>query len=109
MLNGQLAPNSERSYDLSCAEYGRVQVKSRIVRGSGSTALSPFRSFDFDRALILIFERDYTVKTATILDAATIEKAARMSHHVAGSIITVTQQLLALGVSIADRFVGVAA
>ena len=69
-LDGKRAANAEKSYDLTCPDFGKVQVEARIARGHskrGEKQLSPFRSFDFCHALVLIFESDYTVQSATIL------------------------------------------
>lgn len=106
-LGGELAANSVKSYDLTCDEFGKVQVKARLVR-DGSTAgqlqLSPFRSFDFDHALIMIFDPLYRVTSATILPVKVVMAAGRESIHVRARVVTATKALLARGVDITERF-----
>ena len=53
-----LAPNSEKSYDLTTPDGRRVQVKGRLFNpaDSRSQTFSAFRSFDFDEALFRLFE-----------------------------------------------------
>lgn len=55
---GQLAKNSEKSYDLTAADGRRIQVKARSVDRNASRSLpfSPFRTFDFDVAVFIIIE-----------------------------------------------------
>lgn len=106
-LNGTRATLSEKSYDLSCEEFGKVQVKARIARGHGKrgeTQLSAFRSFDFCHGLVLIFEPNYTVRSATILRAADLKAAGRQGTHVNATIIHATPELLKLGTDITSRF-----
>jgi hypothetical protein len=107
VLGGELAANSVKSYDMVCDEFGRVQIKARIVRGRskrGETQLSPFRSFDFDHALILMFDQTYQVTTATIIAAATVRAAGRRSGHVNASVVMATPALLASGTDVTERF-----
>jgi hypothetical protein len=59
-LAGSLAANSEKSYDV-VAEGRRLQVKCRVVTDHGRVGqlqLSPFRSFDFDDAVIVVLSDD---------------------------------------------------
>ncbi|WP_252974240.1 hypothetical protein [Janibacter melonis] len=71
-----LEPNSAKSYDLETEEYGRVQVKARLVSSPvrrGQLQCSPFRSTGFDfAALVLLSDIDYSVVSAVLLplDAA---------------------------------------
>lgn len=107
VLGGELAANGVKSYDMVCEEFGRVQIKARIVRGRsnrGETQLSAFRSFDFDHALVLMFDQTYTVTTATIIPAETIRAAGRRSGHVNASVVMASPALLASGTDITERF-----
>ena len=107
VLDGTLEANSVKSHDLVCDEFGRVQVKSRVVRGNSKraeTQLSPFRSFEFDHALILLFDARYAVASATIMAADLIRLAGRQSSHVNGSIVRATPALLLSGVDVTARF-----
>lgn len=53
---GELAPNSEKSYDLLAADGRRVQVKVRNVRNdtSASATFSSIRSTDFDVCVFIL-------------------------------------------------------
>src|SRR5437773_1504497 len=51
--DGDLAPNSQRSWDVETPQGERLQVKARVVtnpRITGERQLSVFRSWDFDAA-----------------------------------------------------------
>ena len=107
VLDGVLEANSAKSHDLVCEEFGRVQVKSRVIRGNakrGEVQLSPFRSFEFENALILLFDIRYFVKSATILKADQVRANAQPNSHVNGSIVHATPMLLATGADITGRF-----
>ncbi len=107
VLDGVLEANSVKSHDLICDEFGRVQVKSRVVRGNAKraeTQLSPFRSFEFDNALILLFDVSYAVVSATIVAADLIRSAGRQSSHVNGLIVRATSSLLSSGLDVSARF-----
>lgn len=88
-LGGTLAPNSEKSYDVIAAGV-RVQVKSRVVSDppkSGQLQLSPFRSFDFDEAVIVLFDdRDYGVRHAVRVPVEAVRSVAVHNQHVNGQI-----------------------
>ena len=70
--------NSTASYDLASDEFGKVQVKSRIVAtpaAKGQFQTSPFRSDKFDHAaLVLINAADYTVQRAVMLPVAVVQE-----------------------------------
>ena len=107
VLGGVLEANSVKSHDLLCEQFGRVQVKSRVIRGNSKraeTQLSPFRSFEFDHALILLFDGGYAVASATILAADRVRAAGRQSNHVNGSIVRATPALLNSGQDITAWF-----
>ena len=105
ILGGTLEANSVKSYDLQCPEFGKVQVKSRIARsGKGRMQLSAFRSFDFDYALVIIFDSDYRVMSANMIPVSAISTAGTNSPHVNGRIVSPTPALLAQGIDISDRF-----
>lgn len=52
---GRLEPNSTKSHDVTTPDERRIQVKARIMSGSGGK-FSQFRSFDFDTAIFLTFD-----------------------------------------------------
>ncbi len=68
-LGGQLAPNSEKSWDVLGSDGEKLQVKARVVSdpaGPGQLQLSPFRSFGFDSAVIVLLSAtDYAVSRAS--------------------------------------------
>lgn len=97
-LGGELAPNSERSWDVKITTGERLQVKSRVVSSpprSSQLQLSPFRSFDFDEAVVVLFsDADYTVVAAVRLPRHVVEEAGRFSAHVNGHIVHARPSLL---------------
>ena len=105
-LGGVLAPNSVKSYDLTTDDGRRVQVKARVIRDPsnkrGERQLSPFRSFDFDDALIILFDTNYDVSRAAMLDAGTVLDHCRESRHVNGQVLIARDSLLDLGADATD-------
>ncbi len=87
---GELAPNSEKSWDVQTRAGTRLQVKSRVVSDpprSGQLQLSPFRSFDFDEAVVVLFsDQNYSVAKAVQLPVHLVEAAAAYNEHVNGHI-----------------------
>lgn len=108
VLNANLAANAMKSYDLDSPEYGRVQVKARLKRTTATKSqlqLSPFRSFDFDHALVIVFDDTIGVTSATVLPVAVIEANGVHRAHVNGLVLSATPKLLAQGIDITRRFV----
>lgn len=105
-FGGVLAPNSVKSYDLITTAGQRLQVKARVVRDpskkSRERQLSPFRSFDFDEALIILFDVTYRVTRATILDARVVLDHSRESRHVNGHVLIARDSVLDLGIDMTD-------
>ena len=102
-FGGDLAPNSVKSYDLITPTGLRLQVKARVVRDpskkSGERQLSPFRSFDFDQALIILFDTSYQVRRAATLDASVVVlEQSTESSHVNGRVLIARDSVLDLGV-----------
>src|SRR5215471_1772601 len=68
-LGGELAPNSEKSWDVLGNDGEKLQVKARVVSDPAEPdqlQLSPFRSFSFDSAVIVLLSAtDYTVSQAS--------------------------------------------
>lgn len=95
---GVLAPNSEKSFDLVDAKNRRIQVKARTLLSPyhGAVEFSPFRSFDFDVSVLVLFDRDSMDVLSALeadADAETIEEAARFSRHVNGHVLTSSRLL----------------
>jgi hypothetical protein len=96
-LGGTLAPNSERSFDVTAPTWGRIQVKCRVTDGSGAnprSQLSPFRSFAFDFAAIVLLNPDYSVRRAVLAPTATIVANASHREHVNGHVVYARPSLL---------------
>lgn len=92
-----------KSYDLITTDGQRIQVKARILRNPtkvGERQLSPFRSFEFDHALVVLFDREYQVIRATLLPASVILEHSRESKHVNGRICIARDTLLDLGADV---------
>jgi hypothetical protein len=101
---GQLAKNSEKSYDLTTADGRRIQVKVRSVKekGRGSRAFSPIRTFDFDATVFIIVDADTrTVKSAFEWTAEDVRTLGRRSDHTNGHIVR-GRQLQVAGTDVTD-------
>lgn len=56
---GSLEPNSTKSHDVTDRDGHKIQVKARSIRpGRKIGRFSPFRSFNFDSAVFLIFDAE---------------------------------------------------
>jgi hypothetical protein len=80
---GTLAPPSEKSWDVEVPDGRRLQVKCRLVGPAarrGQRGLSPFRSFEFDAAVIVLLdELTFDVERAVEVPVSVIQDAG---HHV---------------------------
>jgi hypothetical protein len=89
-LGGVLAPNSEKRWDVLLQNGERIQVKSRVVADpprAGQRQLSPFRSFEFDVAVIVLLrDDDFDVWRAVMVPAAIIESHSTHRSHVNGHV-----------------------
>src|SRR6478609_4486633 len=69
-LDAELAPNAEKSWDCrGRADNRKVQVKARVLARDKPQALrhrqlSPFRSWDFDSVVVVLFDADYGIYRA---------------------------------------------
>lgn len=90
---GVLEPNSTKSHDVTDQSGRRIQVKAmggRVVGRSGK--FSPFRSFDFDTAVFLIFAAEtFELVLAREVDADSVEAVAPYSRHTNGRQATLRQ------------------
>ena len=91
---GVLAPNSERSYDLTAADGRRVQVKVRILRSGvrASSVFSPIRSFGFEACVFVLVDGT----TNAVLAAQEWTQAEVRAHgahrtHTNGTVVRVSQ------------------
>jgi hypothetical protein len=94
---GSLAPNSEKSWDVS-TDGRRLQVKCRTVgdgAARGQRGLSPFRSFDFDAVVVVLLDEEtYDVVRAVELPVAVVREESRRVEHVNGFRLRATPTLL---------------
>lgn len=112
-FGGELAPNSEKSWDVRLSNGTHLQVKARVVSNPprrSQRQLSPFRSFDFDAAVIVFLDEvDYAVSRAVEVPRAVVEANATYNTHVNGHILHATDAVFdhALSKDVTDRLRGV--
>lgn len=97
-IGGALADSSSaKSYDLRLEGGRRVQVKARLVGEPptrGQLQTSPFRSWDFELAALMLFRSDSYAPTLAVLVPVTVLRAhARHRHHVNGDIVFIRPPL----------------
>ncbi len=105
-VGGSLAPPSQRSWDIASEEHGQLQVKARVIAGqrrAGERQLSPFRSWDFDACIVVLFDDTFGVFRAAKLPVEILVAAARRSEHVRGNIVFATDELLDRGEDWTER------
>ncbi len=103
---GELAPNSEKSWDVLTTGGIRIQVKSRVVRANdaGTRQMSVFRSWNFDVSVVILFSNnDLSINKASELEALIVKQHARYVKHVNGWRLIATEQVLDQGVDVTER------
>ena len=96
VYDGLLAPNSEKSFDLTASDGSRVQVKVRQLRpgGSRSAVFSPIRSFDFEMSVFLVIDTvTNEVVAAREWSADEVRDHGSFKAHTNGTTVTVSQVL----------------
>jgi hypothetical protein len=97
-LGGELAPNSEKSWDVLGQDGEKLQVKARVVSQPaqpGQLQLSPYRSFSFDAAVIVLLSAaDYTVIRASKLPCHVVESSAVYRQHVNGKVLLARPEIM---------------
>jgi hypothetical protein len=97
-LDGHLAPNAKKSWDVLCNDGEKLQVKARVISDParrGQLQLSPFRSFAFDSAVILLLSAsDYTVVQASKVPRYVVESFATYRQHVNGNVLFARQEIM---------------
>ncbi len=96
-LNGTLETNSRKGWDVSCEQYGQVQVKSRVVMNIAAKdqrQLSVFRSFGFDHLAVVLFNADYTLLWAAVLPKQLVQDKVFHQPYVNGHIMFADDKLL---------------
>ena len=104
--NGRRAANSEKSYDVVADDGRRLQVKARALDHErvGSSITSPFRSWDFDAAIIVLLNPvDLSVGRATELTVDAARANATYRKHVNGHVLRPNSALMSQGIDISDR------
>ncbi len=107
VFGGELAHNSVKSYDLLTPEGDRIQVKARVLRKPNLVSerqLSPFRSFDFEKSLVILFDRTYGVLRAVLLPCEIVRSQSTFNKHVNGSILIARDTVLLHGEDVTDLF-----
>ena len=97
-LGGVLVANSVKSYDLISADGRRVQVKARRVSEPvrrGELQTSPFRSWDFDDALLVLVDAEsYVVRRGALVPVEIVRDRSTYRAHVNGSIAFMDDPLM---------------
>ena len=110
-LGGELQPNSNKSADL-IVRRKKIQIKARVLSDpekSGQRQLSPFRSWDFDDAVVVLFNHRYTVRRATRIKVDELKAAAREDRWVSGHRVIARDALLDRGRDITQKLQDAAA
>lgn len=103
---GVLAANSAKSFDVGTGDGRRLQVKARTIgpKTSPSAVFSVFRTFDFDAAVVLVFDSEtYELLWAREVSPEAIRENARWSGHVNGHVLRVAVAG-GLGEDVTERF-----
>lgn len=96
-FSGELAPNSEKSWDVLTPEGEKLQVKSRLLDDptrSKQRQLSPIRSWGFDSLVIVLFDSTYQVWRAAKVPADLVRGTGTHSDWVNGELIVARDSLL---------------
>jgi hypothetical protein len=92
--SGHLAPNSEKSWDVTAGDGRRLQVKSRVIAASALSSpiqFSVFRSWGFDAAIFVVFAAEtYEVLAAYEVPASSVQQRANVSAWVGGHRLTLS-------------------
>lgn len=98
---GQLAPMSEKGYDVMTPDGTRLQVKARALDYPkiGSNITSVFRSREFDAMVVVLLHRsDLRVAKAAELSLETVCANARYRKHVNGWVLVPNEALMSQGI-----------
>lgn len=97
--SGSLAPNSEKSWDVTADDGRLLQVKSRVIAATALTKpiqFSIFRSWDFDAAVFVVIAAEtYEILAAFEVPADAVRGRAGVSAWVGGQRLTLS--LVGLG------------
>jgi hypothetical protein len=96
-FDGQLADNSAKSWDVDTPDGRHLQVKCRTIMDStkmGQRQLSPFRTFDFDEAIIVLVNEHFGVWKAISLPVEVVKQHATYRRHVNGYVMHARNNVL---------------
>lgn len=96
-FSGELAPNSEKSWDVLAPDGQKLQVKSRLLDDpskSRQRQLSTIRSWGFDSLVIVLFDSTYMVWRAAKIPVDLIRGTGTHSDWVNGDLIIARDSLL---------------
>jgi hypothetical protein len=89
--SGMLAPNSEKSWDVTAADGRLLQVKSRVIAANASSKpiqFSVFRSWEFDTAVFVVLTAEtYDVLRALEVPSQSVHDRANATAWVGGHTI----------------------
>jgi len=103
--DGKMAPNSEKSWDVETADGRKLQVKSRVLDPDnvGSNGTSPFRSWNFSAAVIVLFDsEDLSVLRASEIPVTAIQELSTYRAHTNGHVFRPTKANLEHGADVTD-------
>lgn len=90
---GNLAPNSEKSWDIAAGDGRKLQVKARVIADHAiakPVQFSVFRSWEFDAAVFVVLSAEsYEVLAAIEVPSASVKGRSSESLWVRGNRITV--------------------
>lgn len=96
-FSGELAPNSEKSWDVLTPRGEKLQVKSRLLDDptkSKQRQLSPIRSWGFDFLVIVLFDSTYRIWKATKVPVELVRGTGTHSDWVNGELIVARDSLM---------------
>jgi hypothetical protein len=92
--SGDLAPNSEKSWDVTAGDGRLLQVKSRVIAANALSKpiqFSVFRSWNFDAAIFIVFAAEtYEILAAYEVPANAVRERAIASGWVGGHRLTLS-------------------
>lgn len=98
---GVLEPNSTKSHDVTTPSGRKMQVKARIMSRLAE-GFSPFRSFDFDTAIFLVFDpRTLDLTMAREVSSADVASGGWVQAWTRSNVIT-GSRVQALGDDVTD-------
>ena len=91
---GSLLEISGSSADIKTDNGKLYQVKSRKIKGATSTQLNVIRSWDFDYLVVIIFNKNGSIKNAIEVPVEIAKEYGSANSHQNGWVITTSQKFL---------------